>query len=428
MRSVIIIVLGITLFCTSPVIAKSFWDRFKDPKDGKFDVSGWSEEEEAITGGFLPVPIINSEPAIGGLALGVGLLYIREKSSTKDTDNQTGKPGKETRKRPPVISGIAGAYSLNDSWLIGVGHRDNWFNDSLRYSGGLGYGSLNLDFYGLGQNELSGDPSIRFNLKSFFLSQDLKYRLFKSDFFLGARYFFLNTDSVFDISSIIPIIPPKQVDSKDGSLGPVLQYDTRDNIFTPTHGSRVDISAMFHDSTFGGDFTYQRYDVGGFTWLPVHKKVTLGLPTGRQLVRRRHALLRGAFYQITRHSCSAISGRCCCYGRGRSQVAGLFSLEYPRICRFGPCGGIVQRSGQSDQPKHVWRRAPLFDSPEIRAAFGSRYRTGAGENIRIHSDRKCMVTTMNYGNSSGQAPRCKSTACRQPNFKYGTGVIALLMF
>jgi len=277
MRRVIIIVLGITLFCTSPVIAKSFWDRFKDPKDGKFDVSGWSEEEEAITGGFLPVPIINSEPAIGGLALGVGLLYIREKSSTKDTDNQTGKPGKETRKRPPVISGIAGAYSLNDSWLIGVGHRDNWFNDSLRYSGGLGYGSLNLDFYGLGQNELSGDPSIRFNLKSFFLSQDLKYRLFKSDFFLGARYFFLNTDSVFDISSIIPIIPPKQVDSKDGSLGPVLQYDTRDNIFTPTHGSRVDISAMFHDSTFGGDFTYQRYDVGGFTWLPVHKKVTLGL-------------------------------------------------------------------------------------------------------------------------------------------------------
>jgi hypothetical protein len=277
MRRVIIIVLGITLFCTSPVIAKSFWDRFKDPKDGKFDVSGWSEEEEAITGGFLPVPIINSEPAIGGLALGVGLLYIREKSSTKDTDNQTGKPGKETRKRPPVISGIAGAYSLNDSWLIGVGHRDNWFNDSLRYSGGLGYGSLNLDFYGLGQNELSGDPSIRFNLKSFFLSQDLKYRLFKSDFFLGARYFFLNTDSVFDISSIIPIIPPKQVDSKDGSLGPVLQYDTRDNIFTPTHGSRVDISAMFHDSTFGGDFTYQKYDVGGFTWLPVHKKVTLGL-------------------------------------------------------------------------------------------------------------------------------------------------------
>jgi hypothetical protein len=270
MRRVIIIVLGITLICTSPVIAESFWDRFKDPKDGKFDVSGWSEEEEAITGGFLPVPIINSEPAIGGLALGVGLLYIREESSTKDTDSQTGK-------RPPVISGIAGAYSLNDSWLIGVGHMDNWLNDSLRYSGGLGYGSLNLDFYGIGQNELPGESSIRFNIESLILSQELKCRLFKSDFFLGARYLFFNSDSVFDISDIIPRIPPEQFDSKDGGLGPVLQYDTRDNIFTPTRGSRVDISAMFHDSTFGGDFSYQRYNVGGFSWLPVHKKVTLGL-------------------------------------------------------------------------------------------------------------------------------------------------------
>ena len=277
MSRVIIIVLSITLICTSPVIAKSFWDRFKDPKDGKFDVSGWSEEEEAITGGFLPIPIINSEPAIGGLALGVGLLYIREKSSTKDTDSQSGKPGKETRKRPPVISGIAGAYSLNDSWLIGLGHKDNWLNDSLRYSGGLGYGSLNLDFYGIGQNALSGESSIRFNIESLILLQDLKYRLFKSDFFLGARYLFLNTESVFDISDIIPGIAPEQFDSNDGGLGPVLQYDTRDNIFTPTRGSRVDISAMFHDPTFGGDSSYQRYNVAGFTWLPVHKKVTLGL-------------------------------------------------------------------------------------------------------------------------------------------------------
>ncbi|MBW2572857.1 MAG: BamA/TamA family outer membrane protein, partial [Deltaproteobacteria bacterium] len=195
----------------------------------------------------------------------------------KDTDGQTGKLDKETRKRPPVISGIAGAYSLNDSWLIGFGHMDNWLNDSFRYSGGLGYGSLNLDFYGLGKNEVPGDPSIRFNIESFFLYQDLKYRLFKSDFFSGARYLLLNTESVFDISDIIPGIPPEQFDSKDGGLGPVLQYDTRDNIFTPSRGNRVDISAMFHDPTFGGDSSYQRYNVAGFTWLPVHEKVTLGL-------------------------------------------------------------------------------------------------------------------------------------------------------
>jgi hypothetical protein len=270
MSRVILIVLSITLIFTSPVFAQSFWGRFIDPKDGKFDISGWSEEEEEKTGGFLPIPIIESEPAIGGLALGLGLLYIHEKSSTKDTDSETGE-------RQPVISGIAGAYSLNDSWIIGAGHMDNWLNDSLRYSGELGYGSINLDFYGRGKNELPGDASISFNIEGFFLSQDLKYRLFKSDFFLGARYLFFNSLSEFDISGIIPGIPPEQIDTKDGTLGPILQYDTRDNIFTPTRGSLLDISAMFHDPTFGGDFTYQRYNVKGFIWLPVHKKVILGL-------------------------------------------------------------------------------------------------------------------------------------------------------
>ena len=136
-----------TSICVSPSWSQSLWDRFKDPKDGKFDVSGWSEEKES-TGGLLPVPIIISEPALGGFGLGASLLYLREKGTYENVDSESGPQEKE---RPPSISGIGAAYTLNDSWFVGIGHVDNWINDSLRYSGGLGYTSLNLDFYGTGQ-------------------------------------------------------------------------------------------------------------------------------------------------------------------------------------------------------------------------------------------------------------------------------------
>ena len=261
------------LICVSSSWSQSFWDRFKDPKDGKFDVSGWSEEEEA-TGGFLPVPIIISEPALGGFGLGASMLYLREKGDYENADSKSDKKNKE---RPPSISGIGAAYTLNDSWFVGIGHVDNWINDTLRYTGGLGYASLNLDFYGSGQQGFPNDGSLAFNIKGLFLIQDLKYRLFKSDIFAGGRYTFLSSDVTFDISTIIPGLPPTQGSTSDGGLGPVFQYDTRDNIFTPTKGSRVDLTAMFHDPNFGGDFTYQSYRASGLTWFGVHPKVTLGL-------------------------------------------------------------------------------------------------------------------------------------------------------
>ncbi len=273
MHRIFSMVLGLTLICTSPVFAESFWDRFKDPKDGKLDFSGWSEKEDETPGGFLPVPIIISEPALGGLGLGAAMVYMREKGPY---ENSEASSDKEAKKRPPRISGVAGAYTLNDSWAVGVGHQDNWFNDSLRYSGGLGYASVNLDFYGIGQQQPPDESSIGFNIEGFFLLQDLKYRLLKTDFFLGTRFMFLRSETVFDISTT-PGIPGSQKDADDGGLGLTFGYDTRNNMFTPTRGSKVDLSAMFHSPSFGGDITYQSYKAAGLTWISIHPKVTLGL-------------------------------------------------------------------------------------------------------------------------------------------------------
>ena len=63
----ILLVAGV-LLGPCPVLADSLFDQFIDPKDGKLDTSQWL----AGRTGFLPIPIVVSDPAVGygaGLAL-----------------------------------------------------------------------------------------------------------------------------------------------------------------------------------------------------------------------------------------------------------------------------------------------------------------------------------------------------------------------
>ena len=86
MARLVFIILGLIMICASPIFADSFWDPFIDPEDGHLDVSGWSDTEEKSDRGLLPVPIIITEPALGGLGLGAALVYMREKGPYKNTE------------------------------------------------------------------------------------------------------------------------------------------------------------------------------------------------------------------------------------------------------------------------------------------------------------------------------------------------------
>jgi hypothetical protein len=60
--------LVVLFFLSAPAAAQ-----FTDPQDGEFDVSEWLLEKK----GFLPVPILITEPAIG-YGGGAALLWFRE--------------------------------------------------------------------------------------------------------------------------------------------------------------------------------------------------------------------------------------------------------------------------------------------------------------------------------------------------------------
>ena len=58
------------------------------------------------------------------------------------------RPKHDASLLPPSASAVLGAYTANGSWLAGGGHMAIWKQDKIRYNVGLGYGSINLEFYG----------------------------------------------------------------------------------------------------------------------------------------------------------------------------------------------------------------------------------------------------------------------------------------
>ena len=62
---------------------------------------------------------------------------------------------------PPSVSAFGGAYTINGTWMVGGGHFAFWKKDHIRYRVGGGYGSINMDFYGLGTSSSGGRWSSR---------------------------------------------------------------------------------------------------------------------------------------------------------------------------------------------------------------------------------------------------------------------------
>ncbi|MGO1118514.1 BamA/TamA family outer membrane protein [Rhodovibrionaceae bacterium A322] len=234
-------VLVFSLSCTSLRAEESFFDQFIDD-DGYLDTSDWLDR-----GGFLPVPIIVTEPAVDN-GLGAAALFIHQ-----DEDDPE-------RKHPPSITGAAGLLTGNNSWLAAAFHRGIWFEDRVRYTGALAQTSINLNYYGTSEDPIVGNEGFSYNMDGFFLLQDIRARLWDSNLFLGADYQLFSSDASFKFADDPPGVTPKSLDSTNAGLGAVLYYDSRDNIFTPNHGWEAKLNTRYYGPAVGGDFDYLKLE------------------------------------------------------------------------------------------------------------------------------------------------------------------------
>jgi len=245
---------------TSPAAAAKRSKR-RSAEDGMLDISGFLDEVY----GFVPIVTIITEPAVG-YGLGGGLLFV---------DKPEGKAKAGFGR--PNLSAVGYAGTENGTQGGGAGDMRHWMDDRLQTLVAAGTGSVNLDFYGIGDDSVLNDHPRSYNLEPLVGIVQLKYRIGRSRLWVGLNYVLADVKVSFDTPAETPGPPDSPSEMRIGGLTPLLTYDSRDNIFTPASGTYLEAAPGFFGEAFGGDADFQRVGLIGMQYIPLASRWTLGV-------------------------------------------------------------------------------------------------------------------------------------------------------
>jgi outer membrane protein assembly factor BamA len=105
-----------------------------------------------------------------------------------------------------------------------------------------------------------------------------RYRLGSSQTWVGLGYALATTTTSFSGQEEAGRLPPGfQGKSTVGGLLPLLSFDSRDNMFTPTKGDYLELSAGLFSKALGSDSNFQRVNLTAMHYMPLSRKLTLAV-------------------------------------------------------------------------------------------------------------------------------------------------------
>ncbi len=230
-----------------------FQRNLTDSEDGKFDVSGLLAK-----GGFIPMPVIITEPAVDG-GFGIVAQFV-----TMNPEN----PQEVTRRM------LGGVKTGNGSWGVGAFQSGQALDGRLSYKFGLGTGKVNLDMYpsfapnGIGYTN-------RYKLGLF---GSALWHLPDRRFSFGPIIDFRWLKSSLDLPDLPePLDRDFERKLHTAALGGGVHFDSRDNPVTPTKGLNAFAEGKFYDGAFGSDRDFQIYDVDAYAFHPMSDDFRLSL-------------------------------------------------------------------------------------------------------------------------------------------------------
>jgi hypothetical protein len=234
---------------------------FRDPKDGQIDLSAFLAQPRA----FLPIPLIVTEPAVG-YGGGLAAMFVR--------------PGKQAGTEgfaKPNMSIVGGIATENGTWAAFAGDSSHWFEDRVQTLAAGGGGRINLDFYGLGDTAASLDEPVRYSLdfSLALLQGDWKPKP-KSPWSIGLRYVYSQVKPKLRDEPRFPGLADS-VDMKISAPAAVLEFDSRNNLFTPTRGMFAESVYLASREELGATEQFERFQQVIMGWTPLSENVTLGL-------------------------------------------------------------------------------------------------------------------------------------------------------
>jgi len=231
--------------------------RILDSDDGQLDVSALLENPR----GFLPIPIVVTEPAVG---YGGGLvgMFVRPRREA----------GAEGWARPD-LSAVGVIATQNGTRALFAVDARRRVEGRLRTMAGAGTGTVNLDFYGL---ELDADRAVRYSLQFTGAVAQANWQLApRSPWALGLRYVYSVVEPRLRDAPVFPFLVDRARVALSAPTA-ILEFDTRDNLFTPTRGVYGESSWLTSREALGASDNFERFQQILMGFRPLSHAVMFG--------------------------------------------------------------------------------------------------------------------------------------------------------
>ena len=233
----------------------------RDTVDHKVDFSWYLMDMH----GFIPWPTIISEPALGNFGIGMALVFISPQASQRAKANYIF----------PDITGVAGMWTLNNSWGAGALRQGSIIKAGMRYKIGFAYAPLNVEFYRTINTDITGERtmSFLFNLKNIIALVEASENIWKNKIFLGLNYTFASTlvsydfkehdtlEKIIEYFHLDTLFESRDMRTNVGNLGIFAEWDNRNSTFTPDKGIRFRATGTLARNWLGSDDDYEQVEI-----------------------------------------------------------------------------------------------------------------------------------------------------------------------
>ncbi len=235
---------------------------FKDSVDGKLDMGRFLTEYN----GFIPMPQIITEPALGHFGLMLAPVFIKP--------NKVKVPGKYI---PPDITAAFVGFTANNTWGLGALRMASLPKHRLKYRVGAVYADVNLDFYRTLPEV--GEEKFGFNFNITGVYGSVLRGVGDTDLYIGIEYSFAHNKIKpdFEFEELPDFVGEEDLDSKLSTLGLRLEFDKRDNIFTPDKGWYLVSTYRLNEKWTGSDYSFEKLNIAAFKFFQATPRWVSGL-------------------------------------------------------------------------------------------------------------------------------------------------------
>ena len=194
-------------------------------------------------------------------------------------------PSSSDRVSPPSTLAVAGVVTSTRTYALGVGGLLNLSEDRYRLTFLVGGARARYQFFGIGPAAGAAGRSVWFSQRGNALFVQGMRRL-KWNVFAGLRFSRrqIKADTESPLTSLLPDPPPVppiqsqlNLSITTAALGIRMERDTRNDMFYPTRGARLDGRVDFFGPYVGSRFTFQSYQFEADRYLSLAKRHVLAL-------------------------------------------------------------------------------------------------------------------------------------------------------